>query len=253
MIILFAAGTTCLICSDGVNSHIGDPEIRDILASGAEPPEIASQIRALCYERGAEDNLTAVLVKAAPTGTRQAERPFVPSANFEEPILATPPSAFESKIADEWDDDELLELQTRELRMPADAERKPEPVEAHGEQAAWVEPEAFEKPIVPAAPAVGPATSAEPVSPFEEEAEPEASAESRATRTEAAQIEDFSLFGDSGSGIQEKKEKGSFAKILSAAGLLLLGGIIGLAAYNFFLVPLKKQTDASQIYEMRSS
>ena len=34
---------------------------------------------------------------------------------------------------------------------------------------------------------------------------------------------------------------------------MLLGGIIGLAAYNFFLVPLKKQTDASQIYEMRSS
>ncbi|HLM54687.1 MAG TPA: PP2C family serine/threonine-protein phosphatase, partial [Pyrinomonadaceae bacterium] len=59
----FEAGTTFLLCSDGITRHIPDEELAAILR-GAPSLEMACEVmKERCFERGAEDNLTAVLVR----------------------------------------------------------------------------------------------------------------------------------------------------------------------------------------------
>lgn len=55
-------GTTFLLCSDGITRHIPDNEIRDLLMSGQNLDDICAEMKRRCYARGAEDNLTAVIV-----------------------------------------------------------------------------------------------------------------------------------------------------------------------------------------------
>jgi protein phosphatase len=59
-----------LLCTDGVTGHVSDKEISDILNSGLSPLEVCEKLKALCFERGARDNLSAVVV----TFMRQAEK-----------------------------------------------------------------------------------------------------------------------------------------------------------------------------------
>jgi protein phosphatase len=56
-------GATFLLCTDGITRHIPDNEIRELLSSGQEPEAICGQMKERCYQRGAEDNLTAVIVQ----------------------------------------------------------------------------------------------------------------------------------------------------------------------------------------------
>lgn len=63
--IMFEPETTFLLCSDGITRHIEDHEIRDLINSGDQPSQICENMKYICYSRGAEDNLTAVIVKAA--------------------------------------------------------------------------------------------------------------------------------------------------------------------------------------------
>lgn len=56
-------GTTFLLCSDGITRHIPDYEIRKLVMSNKPVEEICEEMKRICYERGAEDNLTAVLVR----------------------------------------------------------------------------------------------------------------------------------------------------------------------------------------------
>lgn len=71
--LMFSAGTSFLLCSDGITRHITDLEISQLLMSPLEADEVCHTMKSLCYERGAEDNLTAVVVRcgqravAAPT------------------------------------------------------------------------------------------------------------------------------------------------------------------------------------------
>jgi len=52
-----------LLCSDGVTRHVSDTEIAEVLAHIRSPHDVCSRIKEICYERGAEDNLTAVVVR----------------------------------------------------------------------------------------------------------------------------------------------------------------------------------------------
>jgi protein phosphatase len=64
--IMFEPGSTFLLCSDGITRHVTDPELREVLTS--KTPELAcAELKNLCYSRGAEDNLTAVVIKAVST------------------------------------------------------------------------------------------------------------------------------------------------------------------------------------------
>jgi len=56
-------GTRFLLCTDGITRHIPDSELRQLLTSAQEADAICKQMKERCYERGAEDNLTAVIVE----------------------------------------------------------------------------------------------------------------------------------------------------------------------------------------------
>lgn len=56
-------GTTFLLCSDGITGHIPDVEIQALLTSEADLDQACAEMKRRCYERGAQDNLTAVLVR----------------------------------------------------------------------------------------------------------------------------------------------------------------------------------------------
>jgi serine/threonine protein phosphatase PrpC len=55
-------GTEFLLCTDGITRHITDPELRSLLIAHDDLPQLCGELKRLCYERGAEDNLTAVVV-----------------------------------------------------------------------------------------------------------------------------------------------------------------------------------------------
>lgn len=102
-------GTAFLICSDGITRHVSDTEIKGVLTFGGDPVDVCEYLRGLCYERGAEDNLTAVVVKTSrPEAIADETMPAI--ADDEEPTIAAARSPFDSKAQD----DELLELDTVE-------------------------------------------------------------------------------------------------------------------------------------------
>lgn len=63
--IMFEPGTTFLLCSDGITRHVSDLELREVLTMCRTPEQACNEFKNLCYSRGAEDNLTAVIVKTS--------------------------------------------------------------------------------------------------------------------------------------------------------------------------------------------
>lgn len=58
-------GDAFLLCSDGVNRHLADDELEELFQDGLDPRELVAEIKRRCYARGAEDNLTAIVVTTA--------------------------------------------------------------------------------------------------------------------------------------------------------------------------------------------
>src|SRR5439155_20004498 len=110
----------------GLTRHITDPEIRGMLTSGAGSAKIVQQIRALCFERGAEDNLTAVLVKATGANQQQPESQYVHIAPVSEPAASPVPG---EKATNDRTDDKVLALETHELRLPDEGPYNPAAVQ----------------------------------------------------------------------------------------------------------------------------
>jgi serine/threonine protein phosphatase PrpC len=55
-------GTEFLLCTDGITRHISDNELRQLLITQDSLRELCEELKRRCYERGAEDNLTAVVL-----------------------------------------------------------------------------------------------------------------------------------------------------------------------------------------------
>jgi len=55
-------GTEFLLCTDGITRHIPDYELRHLLITHSDLSTLCSELKRVCFERGAEDNLTAVVV-----------------------------------------------------------------------------------------------------------------------------------------------------------------------------------------------
>ena len=55
-------GTEFLLCTDGITRHIPDHELRQLLIAHDDLATVCAELKQRCFERGAEDNLTAVLV-----------------------------------------------------------------------------------------------------------------------------------------------------------------------------------------------
>lgn len=56
-------GTEFLLCTDGITRHVSDPEIRQLLVIEGDLNAVCEELKRRCYDRGAEDNLTAVVVR----------------------------------------------------------------------------------------------------------------------------------------------------------------------------------------------
>jgi serine/threonine protein phosphatase PrpC len=57
-------GARFLLCSDGIYRHLSDEEIARVLAENRDPQQAADELKRLVHDRGADDNLTAVIVQA---------------------------------------------------------------------------------------------------------------------------------------------------------------------------------------------
>src|SRR6202171_4855383 len=93
-------GNAFLLCTDGITRHIPDSELRELLQSGHNPEAICADMKERCYQRGAEDNLTAVIVQLGPlpqfdTVQIENDRTVSPAGSKPEtqkfPELAGPP------------------------------------------------------------------------------------------------------------------------------------------------------------------
>ncbi len=66
-----ADGTIFLLCSDGVTRHIPDAELSALVRESESLAAACAELKRRCYERGAEDNLTAVIVRVGATAAQQ--------------------------------------------------------------------------------------------------------------------------------------------------------------------------------------
>lgn len=164
--IMIGPGTSFLICSDGITRHINDDEIKEVLTSVRAPNDVCTSLKNLCYERGAEDNLTAVVIRIA-SDTIGKDLRNDKLSNDEENTLATARS-FAVKELDQ-------------------------------------------------------------------------SIESRIEQAES----------NAASGRAIPETAGSLSKIITSAGMFLLGGLIGLGLYHLLLLPAPKP-QSPQLSEMKS-
>ena len=101
--IMFEPNTVFLICSDGITRHIEDAEIAELLKMNLPASEACRKMKEICYERGAEDNLTAVIIRILETA---------PAEEIEAPTVATARASSQSEIP-------KTELPTERLEFPA--------------------------------------------------------------------------------------------------------------------------------------
>src|ERR1700742_1249542 len=57
-------GARFLLCSDGVYRHMSDEEMARVLVQFKDPQQAANELKRIVHERGADDNLTAIVVQA---------------------------------------------------------------------------------------------------------------------------------------------------------------------------------------------
>lgn len=247
--IMIDGGTAILLCTDGITRHVTDQEIKGVLTFGGAPADICEYLKDLCYHRGAEDNLTAVVIKTSSANLGEAISPpadDIAAIHPTEPDEVTIATARTSPSLVQEDDDDILELNTAErlpeidhgdLVRPAPPEEL-EPFPAEGIEAEQEGPERAEDSSRDTS---EPEFQIEPPPPQDEVSE---------LNFQRSNGSDLSLFDDSEA---EEPQQGSLSKALSAAGLLILGAIIGIGAYYFAMAPPPVDTDGPRLSEMRSA
>ncbi|HWS88428.1 MAG TPA: PP2C family serine/threonine-protein phosphatase [Pyrinomonadaceae bacterium] len=80
-------GTVFLLCSDGITRHVPDDELSTVLRNARTLDAACEELKRRCFERGAEDNLTAVVVRVGGEGGRADE-----DADEEQTIVTERPS-----------------------------------------------------------------------------------------------------------------------------------------------------------------
>jgi serine/threonine protein phosphatase PrpC len=211
--IMFEPNTAFLLCSDGITRHINDFEIRELLTMETSPGDICDRMKRICYERGAEDNLTAVVVKISADGARNYSEHEAVFLDLDEPTVATarpaPDSPDDTDDTDMEDtlDGENGEIPAETLEMPADM----------SDSFAGRDTEEITTDIPEETPAT-PVYDAEPPAP------PSPPADDRPMfgRSESADAA-------SGGG------SGMVGKVLSGLIMLLLGAILGAVLYSFLI------------------
>jgi serine/threonine protein phosphatase PrpC len=135
--IMIEPNTRFLLCSDGITRHIDDFQLRELLIYKDTPANICDRMKQICYERGAEDNLTAVIVHVTDKPViRIKEEKAKATPDLEESTVA---SARAPQIANEISAEQPVEeMPTQQLKMPvSDA--------AHSSNAAILKTDAEQK------------------------------------------------------------------------------------------------------------
>lgn len=242
--IMFEPNTSFLLCSDGITRHIDDYQIREILAANDDPAEICRLMKDICYERGAEDNLTALIIKIFPQTARvSSSGNGAAAAELDEPTVAaarlpTVGSASLSTV-------EVVngDYPTRELTQPAAAQNQ-------FNENAGLRADAVKAPISDAAENSLPnnvfptpaATASETV-----ENSPATSYKNNYATNSLLETDEKVYRVDG------EKSGSLLSKLLSALALLLIGGALGAGAYH-----LTRQNPAAipqpvpQITEMKT-
>ncbi|MEO8435613.1 MAG: protein phosphatase 2C domain-containing protein [Pyrinomonadaceae bacterium] len=79
------AGTSFLLCTDGITRHLPDGEIRELLNARQAVEEVCNEMQRRCHERGAEDNLTAIIVRVGTAAGSSLEEDFERTRSLELP------------------------------------------------------------------------------------------------------------------------------------------------------------------------
>lgn len=209
--------TTFLLCSDGITRHIEDWEIAALLSSDGEPAEICRRMKDVCYDRGAEDNLTAVIVRFPGEKTSsKTNGNLITGLETEQLTIAAARPPFDKVVGG---DDTILdssEIETQDLTNRAAVHSKKEDLGfllADDSDFFVEEPEKDDPAPYTSSSIVVPAhaeTVEEHLPVYSEPADEAGEPEGR---------EDF------------------IKKVLSAAALLIVGGMIGFGTYYFLLQP----------------
>jgi serine/threonine protein phosphatase PrpC len=87
--IMVEPGTSFLLCTDGITRHVSDDEMVGILRSDGQAASACAKLKDLCYKRGAEDNLTAVVVHVGTLDYIGDSSHEIPYLEDDEDTLAT--------------------------------------------------------------------------------------------------------------------------------------------------------------------
>ena len=125
--IMIESATMFLLCSDGITRHLSDSELEELFNHEIEPDVLVQQMREICYSRGAEDNLTAVVVRVMtdPKDFSTNGSGIASTLDTEEETVATTRSPFDS-LAEETPyapDEEFptIELSKADTRDPEES------------------------------------------------------------------------------------------------------------------------------------
>lgn len=210
--VLVHPATTFLLCSDGITRHIDDSEIEQLLNSEFGPDDICSRMKEICFERGAEDNLTAVVLRFP--GERQLA-PVEPDddRDIEEVTLA----GVREAVAEDAETDENIEIPAETYHASVD------------DDSDTADPEYL---MVE--------TTTEDL-PVPERASPN-TLDQQDARPPVATAAEQSVSGRASSDGVESAGVG-FGRVLTVAASLIAGLILGAAASYFLLKPSPQQTE----------
>jgi serine/threonine protein phosphatase PrpC len=229
--IMFDGNTKFLLCSDGITRHINDFELRELLLANAAPQEICAKMKEICYSRGAEDNLTAVIVNVfrASEDNIQDLPTVIPNVDEEATVAAPRPTAAEAAPVTVENDEEIP---TRALEMPAAMQTATPtepilPTENFSFERDDDESYLMEEPVAEVSP------------PAPEPAEiPNTAAFAASGVTSPAIVPPQPVAAPKEYPAYETVEKnggeGFFGRLLSALLWLIVGAILGAAAYYFW-------------------
>lgn len=253
--IMIESNSIFLLCSDGVTRHIPDAELAKLLVLPETIDDICLRIKEICYARGAEDNLTAVIVKLSASNISESQivdnrADFLSVPDYDE---VTVTSARNAPIGGDIDeDDDLLELETAELQILTEfSESVIEKTVSTDDEIAedlslhetipasiqYANPEIEEEKV----PVIEPVASDDKIEIIEDPA----------IVTTPAKDENLSMYGETSSDLYPEPEPSAFGKFASYLGILLVGSLIGLGVYHFTLKPDTTDT-TPPITEMRS-
>lgn len=204
--IMVEPGTTFLLCSDGITRHIDDAEMGGILSNG-NPASICDRLKEICYARGAEDNLTAIVVRVSSEPVREFSA-AAGAGDTEEPTVASVRSPFDSTVDTEAE--EVEEFSTSDAVAISELDDQSylmeEPILEDEQPKPDLQDYSSSSVMVPAQqPQIAPPTPAPPVRPYVRPV------------------------------VVEEKAPSALPRLLNALLFLVLGALLGAGGYYYWL------------------